>query len=90
MALKTFQKDADEVLDFSIDWSQWLGSDTIVSSTWTVPSGLTKDSTTNDTTSATVVVSGGTDGVTYNLVNRIITANGQTREASIDITLAPR
>ncbi len=89
MALKTFDpKDPDSVLDYSIDWSQWLAGDTLVSSSWTVPSGITIDSDTNDTTSTTIWVSGGTVGVTYNLQNRIVTAVGRTKDVSIDVPVA--
>ena len=89
MALKTFDpKDPDSVLDYSIDWSQWLASDTLVSSNWTVPSGITIDSNTNDTTSTTIWVSGGTVGVTYSLQNRIVTALGRTKDVTIDVPVA--
>ena len=60
MSVSHFVKDPDEVLDYSIDWSTWLDSDTISSSSWTVESGITKDSDSNDTTSTTIWLSGGT------------------------------
>lgn len=89
MALKTFDpKDPDSVLDYSIDWSQWLAADTIVSSSWTVTSGIAKDSDTNDTTSTTIWVSGGTAGATYSLQNRIVTTAGRTKDVTIDVPVA--
>lgn len=89
MALKTFDpKDPDSVLDYSIDWSQWLGSDTIVSSSWSVTSGIAVDSNTNGTTSTTIWVSGGTAGTTYSLQNRIITSGGRTKDVTIDVPVA--
>ncbi len=89
MALKTFDpKDPDSVLDYSIDWSQWLAGDTIVSSIWTVTLGIAKDSDTNDTTSTTIWVSGGTAGTTYALTNRIITSVGRTKDLTVDLPVA--
>jgi hypothetical protein len=32
-------KDPQADLDYGLDWSAWLGTDTIVSSTWSVPDG---------------------------------------------------
>lgn len=86
---QTFPKDPDDVKDFKIDWSDWLGStspvDTIATSTWVVPSGITKDSDSNDTTSATIWLSGGTDRRMYTLTNRITTAGGRTKDDCIYI-----
>jgi len=77
-----FKKDPEEVLDFRVDWGDWLESmgdeDTISSSEFTVGSGLTKDSESNTTTSATVFLSGGTTGERYTVKNEIVTAAGRT------------
>lgn len=59
MALTKFTKDPQAVLDYNVDWSTWLGTDTIASSVWTVEAGLTKDSDSKTTTIATVMLSGG-------------------------------
>jgi hypothetical protein len=50
-------KDPQAVLDYGFDWSKWLGTDTISTSTWTVPVGITKDSDTHDTTTTTIWLS---------------------------------
>lgn len=72
-------KDPDEVKDYSVDWEARLDEgDTILTSTWIVPDGITKDSDSNTTTTATIWLSGGTLGTTYSLVNRITTAGGRT------------
>ena len=89
--MSEYNKDPDAVLDYSVDWSTWLGSDTISSSTWpVVPSGITKDSDTNDTTGTTVWLSGGTAGQTYLLTNRIVTAGGRTDDRSITINITEK
>ncbi len=72
-------KDPDSILDYTINWLTWLNGDTIKTSTWTIPAGLTIDPVggeTNTTTTTTVWLSGGTAGTTYTILNRIIT-NGR-------------
>lgn len=80
-----YEKDPSDVADYGRDWSDLLEADTISSSTWTVPAGLTKDSQTNDTTTTTVWLSGGTALEDYVCVNRIVTAGSRTFERSITI-----
>ncbi len=86
----SFIHDPDAVLDYEIDWSAWLGTDTISSSTWTVPSGLTEDSSTNTTTTATIWLSGGTEGTRYEVVNHIVTAGGREEDRTIQIVVRER
>ena len=86
----TFTKDPDEVLDFTRDWSPFLGTDTIASSAFVVPTGLTKGLETNDTTTATVWLSGGTNHAVYIVTNRITTAAGRTADRSWLITIGER
>ena len=85
-----FLKDPNAVLDYVVDWTTWLNGDTIATSVWTVPSGITQDSESESTTSATVWLSGGTVGETYQLVNRITTAGGRTEDRTIRITIVQR
>lgn len=90
---RSFTKDPDEVLDYEIDWTKWLsGDDTISTSSWTVPSGITKDSDsiTDDTKSTKIWLSGGTDGTDYDLLNEIVTANGRTAQRTITIGVRSR
>lgn len=82
-----FSKDPNAILDYQIDWSAWLGSDTIATSAWTVPAGITKVSDTRTTTTATVWLSGGTVGTSYVLQNRITTAAGRTEDRSITVAV---
>jgi hypothetical protein len=82
-----FQKRAGSTLDYKVDWATWLSTDTISTSSWTVPTGLTKASESNTTTSATVWVSGGTIGTTYEIINTIITAAGRTDYRTVTITI---
>jgi hypothetical protein len=72
-------KDPSAVLDYGVDWTDWLDGDTISTSTWTVPSGITKDSDSKTTTGTIIWLSGGTLGESYVLVNRIVTTNSPAR-----------
>lgn len=83
-------KDPGSTLDYQIDWSQWLGSDTIASSTWTVPAGLTDHASSNTTTETVQWLAGGTVGAVYQVVNQITTAGGRIAERTIEIRMIDR
>jgi len=98
-------KDPDAVLDYGEDWhaggnndgastdAGWLQADTISTSTWAVSgpdSALVIDSDTNDTTSTTVWLSGGTLGREYTVTNHIVTAAGRADDRAITVTIAPK
>lgn len=87
---QSFPKDPDAILDYAVDWATWLGSDTIATSAWVVPSGITEVSDTNTSTVAVIWLSGGTAGSTYNIVNRITTAGGRTEDRTIVIRVQER
>lgn len=82
-------KDPNEVIDHDLTWADQMTdlSDTIATSTWTVPSGITKDSSSNTTTLTKVWLSGGTTGQTYTLLNRITTAGGRTLDQSVKLKM---
>ncbi len=70
------EKDPDGVLDFAINWAPWLATgETIATSTWTTPAGITEDSEGETGTVATIWLSGGTDGEDYEAVNKIVTTD---------------
>jgi hypothetical protein len=85
--LATRQKDPDEVKDYGLNWADWLNEntpdDTISTSDWTATAGITLGVKSNDTTTTTQWVSGGTHGSDYVLVNRIVTAGGRTAERAL-------
>jgi len=78
---KSFVKGPGERLDYTEDWSTWLGSDTIGTSTWDVPAGLGSSNEANDSTSTTIWLNGGSIGGTYLVRNRIMTTNSPARYA---------
>lgn len=73
-------KDPQEVIDYMVDWAAPLDNDVIATSAWTLPTGITGGLQTHSDTTATVWLSGGTEGENYTLVNQITTAGGRTRE----------
>jgi len=82
---KDFVKDSMAVKDYQIDWSDWLGADTISTSAWSVPAGITKNSDSNTTTTTTIWLSGGTDQADYEIYNTIVTTGGRTERAMLKI-----
>lgn len=87
--MTTFRQNPDADLDYTRDWSDWLEpvDDTIDTSEWTVEAGLTKGSTSTTATTATVWLSGGTPGETYEVTNRITTVGGRTDSRTFEITI---
>lgn len=85
-----FTKDPDATLDYEVDWSDWLGEDTISSVAWTAPAGLTQESSENTTTTATIWLSGGTAGAYYSVVCRVTTVAGRIDDRTIVIRVADK
>ena len=98
MSYKWPDKDKDEMLDYSVDWSRFLGDDTVSSVTWyiddadgvktqvtnaTIVNGLQFVSGTNTNTVATARFSLGTNNTRYNVTCRINTTEGLQYERSI-------
>lgn len=79
-------------LDYEVDWRDFLDGDTIVTSVFAfandarsvpIDGGCTIDSQTNTATTSTVWISGGTDGLTAELLCTITTAAGRQTEVAI-------
>lgn len=91
--MPTFAKDQNAVLDWAVDWTDWLqAGEVITSSTWlpSVPTGLTVASETDADGVATVWLTGGTIGTTYAMTNRITTNGGRTDDRTIWIEVQQR
>jgi hypothetical protein len=78
----------DGPLDWQIDWSDWLDTDTIAASTWTIEANETPialevtnvpDPPSFTDTITKVWLEGGTDGVQYKVVNKVTTAAGRSQ-----------
>ena len=98
MSYKWPDKDPDETVDYSVDWSRFLGDDTITSATWfitdangnkeqvssaEVVNGLQFVVGTIAAQVATARFSLGTNNIRYTINCRINTANGLQYERSI-------
>lgn len=91
MSLSWPAKDPDAILDYDLDWSSWLGDDTIATSTWLLDAGALTISSNSKTDTATKVwLSGGELGKTYSLTNRITTAGGRTQDQTVTLKIRAR
>ncbi len=90
----SYDKDPEAELDYGFKWGEfWLAStETIISSTWDVPAGLTEVSNGIVVGGKTtfVWVSGGTLKKTYTLTNTIQTSEGRKDSRSLFITITDR
>lgn len=98
MAYKWPDKDKDETQDYTVDWSRFLGDDTIGSVAWyiyttddvktevsatDVVSGLQAISFTNTDTAATIRLGLGTNNVRYKIGCKITTTESLVFERSV-------
>lgn len=82
-----YEKDADSTEDFPINWAGKLDGDTIDTSIWELPDGLTQVSASNTATTTNIFVSRGTECMTYRLRNRITTVGGRTYDKTIYVRI---
>jgi hypothetical protein len=82
-------KDPDAKLNYTVDFTHWLGTgETISSVVWVVEDGITKSSSpaaSNTTTTATVYLEGGTLGQDYTVTCRITTSAGAIQDRSFTV-----
>jgi hypothetical protein len=93
MADNVYTKDPGAVLDWCFDWSGWLATgETITSHTVTAATGLTVDSSlaTDDDTSVTAWLSGGTAGARYTVTCHIVTSAGRADDRLIIVDVRER
>ena len=105
MSYKWPEKDPDETADFSVDWSRFLGSDSIVSTVFFVDdasgtktqvsvaqivNGLQFIAPTVSGNVATARFGLGTNNVRYNITCRIVTTQGLTYERSVILPIRER
>lgn len=96
--MAAYLHDPEAILDYTVDWAAWLGTDTIASVTWTLPTipeggvGIVKESQANTTTTATIWISAqaGTAGSVYTVECKITTAGGRTDERSFTVRVVER
>ena len=79
--LASLTKDTDEAIAYTIDWAADVNGSTINTVTWSVPSGITNESTTATTTTSSIRLRGGTPGVTYKIECTVNLADGESLQA---------
>jgi len=90
MSTNYFSKNVDDTLDYKIDYAAWLETgDTISSSTWALTAGVVQTNSINTISSATIFISGGTQSVTYSVINTITTVQGLVKSKSIVLYITP-
>ncbi len=82
-----FEKDPGATLDYRFIWSPWLSGDSIATSAFLLPDGLTSVSTSNTDRTATILLSGGSACNRYRVTNRITTVAGRTMDQTILIAV---
>ena len=87
----SFYKDPDSVLDYKFDWSQWLStSESISTYVVTAATGITNTTSTSDSNSVTVWMSGGNAGSSYPVACLIQTDSSRIDERTIRIHVRNR
>lgn len=88
--LKIFTISPNAVLDYGMDWSDWLDHDTLSGVTWTPEAGVSVSATVK-TASATygVVTAGATPG-TYDVTVTVTTTQGRTDSRTMRFVVVQR
>ena len=74
MTLVAYSKHPTEILDYELDWSDWLSEgETITSYTVTADTGITKEADSKTGNIVTIWLSGGTAGERYVVTCTIVT-----------------
>jgi hypothetical protein len=86
-SLGTKNQDPSDRLDYTINWSRLLSGDTIVTSTWDVPTGIVAVNSVFSENATSVMLSGGTAGQSYEITNRITTVGDKIIERSFTLNV---
>jgi hypothetical protein len=88
---KDHKKDPDATLDWIFDWNLWLGEfETITDAEFIVDPGITVVTETFTQKTATVWLSGGTEGQVYKITCRITSSEGRTDDRSFTLRCTNR
>lgn len=84
---RTLTKAESSVLDIGLNWAEWLGSDVITLSEWTADPEITISNRQANATSTSCYISGGLQGMTYRVYNKITTNKGLIDSRFITISV---
>jgi len=91
MTLKWPFKDSNEILDYTVDWTDRLSdTDSIATSTFTISgpdSLLIQQSNSFIAKKTTIWMSGGTIKKTYSILNRVTTVEGRTMDQTVKLKI---
>lgn len=106
MSFKWPNKDTNEVLDYSLDWSRFLrAGETLTAVAWSIDdasgvkqpftppntiNGLTNEGNANSTSVANLTLSGGTNNYTYKLYCTVTLNTGFVAERSVTLPIKER
>lgn len=93
--MSTYCKDPQARIDYAIDWSEAIGEATVIAaSLWSVapadPGGVAVEAHGFSLRQANVTLSGGIEGRSYRVANRVTTTDGQIDERSLLIRVEQR
>lgn len=88
--IATFSKDPTAILDYCVDWSDFLRDDTIASVAWTLDAGISNAGTLFSRTLAIIQLSGGTAGTSYNITCHITTSGGRADNRTFKVNVLNR
>ena len=80
-----FEQDPDSILDYPFEWGPELEGDSIETSTFVLPDGMTLVNQTLNGSLAVAYVSGPQCGIVYRLTNRITTGDGRSIDKTVRI-----
>lgn len=84
----TFVHDPDAILDYYLDWSAWLGDDTLSESTWSADhADITLSQSAILGPMTQIWVQGGTVHSCVTLTNHIVTADGREDDRSLQLLI---
>lgn len=88
--IDVWPKDPTAVLDYTIDWTEWLGFDALTNVLWTVPSGIVSAGSFSSQSTTTVWLSGGTGGTSYLVSCSVTTSSGRMDKRTVQINVGDR
>lgn len=84
-------KTPGEVLDYAITWTDQIAhGDAIKTSTWVVPSGLTKVKDSLSEGVCTIWLAGGKLNNRFTIINRVETVSGRTMERYVRLIIGAK
>ena len=83
-----YRKTTTEITDLVLDWEPALDNgDYIVTSAWTVPSGITASNTSSTAYTTLIRLSTGTTGRSYALTNTVTLFSGQKYQTPLTVAI---